>query len=153
MFAAMPTDGQFDFEYSDSGFCNGGFHDRIARWKHGHFDRLRVEGRNLADYLRAHAPDALTRLTYIKIDTEGFDRSVVQSLAGVIAAARPYIKTEIYKHLPDAERDAYEGDLRRLGYRLFKCEGEIEYRGEELRPGDLRRWRHFDAFAIPEEHA
>ena len=71
----------------------------------------------------------------------------------MIAAARPYIKTEIYKHLPNAERDAYEGDLRRSGYRLFKCEGEVEYRGAELGPGDLKRWRHFDVFAIPEEHA
>jgi FkbM family methyltransferase len=153
MFAAMPADGQFEFEYSDSGYCNGGFHDRISRWKHGHFHRLRVEGRNLATYLRAHAPDTLPRIRYIKIDTEGFDRTVVQSLAGVISAARPYIKTEIYKHLSNAERDAYDADLRRLGYRLFKCEGEVEYRGEELRPGDLRRWRHFDVFAIPEERA
>ena len=56
----------------------------------------------------------------------------------MIAAARPYIKTEIYKHLSNAERDAYDRDLRRLGYRLFKCEGEVEYRGEELRPGELR---------------
>ena len=56
MFAAMPADGQFEFEYSDSGYCNGGFHDGIARWRHGHFDRLRVEGRNLAEHLRRHAP-------------------------------------------------------------------------------------------------
>ena len=153
MFAAMPTDGQFEFEYSDSGYCNGGFHDRIARWKHGHFDRLRVEGRNLSEYLRRHAPDVLPRLRYIKVDTEGFDRSVVQSMADLIGAARPYIKTEIYKHLPNDERDAYEGDLRRLGYRLFKCEGEVEYLGEELHPGDLRRWRHFDVFAVPADSA
>jgi hypothetical protein len=39
----------------------------------------------------------VSRLRYIKIDTEGFDRAVVQSMAGVIAVARPYIKTEIYK--------------------------------------------------------
>ena len=153
MFAAMPTDGQFEFEYSDSGYCNGGFHDRIARWRHGHFDRLRVEGRNLAEYLRRHAPEVLPRLRYIKVDTEGFDRSVVASMADVIAAARPYIKTEIYKHLPNDERDAYEGDLRRLGYRLFKCEGEGQYRGEELRAGGFRRWRHFDVFAVPSESA
>ena len=151
MFAAMPHDGQFEFEYSDSGYCNGGFHDRVSRWRHGHFHRLRVEGRNLMEYLRAHAPEALPRLRYIKIDTEGFDRMIVQSMAAAIIAARPYIKTEIYKHLSDDERDAYERDLRGLGYRLFKCEGEIVYRGEELGSGDLRRWRHFDVFAVPDE--
>jgi FkbM family methyltransferase len=149
MFAAMPADGRFEFEYSDNGYCNGGFHDRIASWKHGHFHRLTVDGRNLSAYLREHAAEDVPRLRYIKIDTEGFDRAVVSSIADLIASARPYLKTEIYKHLPNAERDAYELDLRRLGYRLFAC-GEAEYRGEELGPGALRRWRHFDVFAVPQ---
>ena len=150
MFAAMPSDGQFEFEYSDDGYCNGGFHDRIARWRHGHFHRLRVEGRNLAAYLQTQPADVLARLRYIKIDTEGFDRAVVQSLAAVIAQARPFIKTEIYKHLSHADRDAYDQDLRRLGYRLFKCDDDAGYKGEELRPGQLTRFKHFDVFAMPE---
>jgi FkbM family methyltransferase len=152
MFAAMPTDGEFEFEYSDSGYCNGGFHAGIARWTHGHFHRLRVDGRNLSAYLRAHAPDALPRLRYVKIDTEGFDRAVVDSIAELITATRPYVKTEIYKHLSNPQRDAYDVDLRRLGYRLFKC-GDVEYRGAELAPGDLKRWKHFDVFAVPQELA
>ena len=150
MFAAMPADGQVEFEYSDSGYCNGGFHAGIGRWTHGHFHRLRVEGRNLTTYLRAHAPEALPRLRYVKVDTEGFDRSVVASIAELIAASRPYIKTEIYKHLSTEQRDQYEADLRRLGYRLFKCR-DVDYRGRELAPGDFRRWKHFDVFAVPQE--
>src|SRR6185295_7687850 len=42
MFAAMPEDGEFEFEYSDEGYCNGGFHQGISRWTHGHFSKLRV---------------------------------------------------------------------------------------------------------------
>jgi len=150
MFAAMPCDGRFDFDYSDSGFCNGGFHEGIARWKHGHFHRLRVEGRNVVSYLRARAPDDLARLRYIKIDTEGFDRFVFDSLETVIASARPYIKTEIYKHLSPGDRDTYEAKLRAMRYRLFKC-ADLDYREIELGPGDLRRWKHFDVFAVPSE--
>ncbi len=151
MFAAMPEDGEFEFEYSDSGYCNGGFHHGIGRWTHGHFSKLRVAGRNLARYLRTHAADEVPRIRFIKIDTEGFDRAVVQSLADLIAEVRPAIKTEIYKHLPHGERAAYYEDLRRLGYRLFKCEGEHDQRGQELGPGDFSRWKHFDVFAVPEE--
>ena len=33
-FAATPEDGKYVFEYSDSGFCNGGQHNDISRWKH-----------------------------------------------------------------------------------------------------------------------
>ena len=54
--------------------------------------------------------------------------------------------------LPDAERAGFHADLRGLGYRVFKC-GDVEYRGEELGPSDLSRWKHFDVFAVPEELA
>jgi FkbM family methyltransferase len=152
MFAAMPNDGEYDFEYSDAGYCNGGLHPGLSRWTHGHFSTLRVQGRDLAAYLRQQAAPELARLRYIKIDTEGFDRTVARSLADILRTRRPYVKTEIYKHLPDAERAGYHADLRRLAYRVFKCE-EDEYRGEELGPGDLTRWSHFDIFAVPEELA
>ncbi len=150
MFAAMPTDGEFEFEYSDSGYCNGGFHEGLSRWRHGHFSVLRVAGRNLAAYLHEHAPAELARLRYVKIDTEGFDRAVVRSIAGLLRERRPYLKAEVYKHLPEAERAGFHADLRALGYRVFKC-GEFEYRGEELGPRDMSRWKHFDVFAVPEE--
>jgi len=150
MFAAMPEDGEYEFEYSDSGYCNGGFHQGISSWRHGHFSRLRVAGRNLADYLRRHAPAELEKLRYVKIDTEGFDRAVTRSLDELLRTRRPYVKAEIYKHLPASERSGFHDDLRRLGYRVFKCE-EHEYRGEALGPDDLTRWKHFDIFAVPEE--
>jgi FkbM family methyltransferase len=150
MFAAMPTDGEFEFEYSDEGYCNGGFHASISRWKHGHFSKLRVQGRNLTAYLRANARAELPRLRFVKIDTEGFDREVLRSLVELVKIYRPFIKSEIYKHLPADERAGYFDDLRELGYRVYKCE-ENAYRGEELRrPEDLTRWRHFDVFAVPD---
>jgi FkbM family methyltransferase len=152
MFAAMPSDGEFEFEYSDSGYCNGGYHAGVSRWKHGHFSLLRVTGRNLGAYLREHAPADLERLRYIKIDTEGFDRDVVRSLRDLLRALRPYLKAEVYKHLSNDERAGFHDDLRQLGYRVFKC-GETEYRGIELGRGDMSRWKHFDIFAIPEELA
>ncbi len=148
MFAAMPHDGDFEFEYSDSGYCNGGFHGSISRWRHGHFAKLRVAGRSLAAYLRQHAPRELARLRYVKIDTEGYDRAVVATMADVLAVGRPYIKTEIYKHLRERARVAYFDDLRRLGYRVFLCEDDRP--GDELGRGDLMKRRHFDVLAIPD---
>ena len=151
MFAAMTGDGEFDFEYSDEGYCNGGFHQSISPWRHGHFSKLRVQGRNLLDYLRATSPDLLPKVRFIKIDTEGFDRAVARTLAPLLKASRPFLKTEIYKHMPADERAAYFDDLRGLGYVCFKC-GEVDYQGEPLRRhSDLSKWRHFDMFAVPEE--
>ena len=151
MFAAMPADGEFEFEYSDEGYCNGGFHQSVSAWTHGHFSKLRVQGRNLLAYLRAHAPETLSKVRFVKIDTEGFDRAVAHTLTDLLKTSRPYVKTEIYKHMPPPEREGYFDDLRQLGYRLFKC-GDVEYRGEPILDAkDLSRWRHFDVFAVPEE--
>jgi FkbM family methyltransferase len=152
MFAAMPEDGDFTFLYSDDGYCNGGFHNSVSRWVHGHFVSLRVEGRNLLAYLREHAPEALGRLRYVKIDTEGFDRTVAQSLGELLRIARPYVKSEIYRHMPDEERAGYSDDLRALGYRIFKCDHHVA-RGQELARGDMARWQHFDILAVPDELA
>lgn len=153
MFAAMPTDGEYEFEYSDEGYCNGGFHPAVSAWKHGHFSKLRVQGRDLLSYLRTHHPESLGRVRFIKIDTEGFDRKVAAALVDLLKSARPYLKTEIYKHMPEDERAGYFADLRALGYRLFKCEDD-NYRGEPLREAsDLSKWRHFDVFAEPERQA
>jgi len=150
MFAAMPADGEFEFEYSDEGYCNGGFHQAVSAWTHGHFSKLRVQGRNLMGYLRANAPEALPKVRYIKIDTEGFDRAVAKTLVDLLRDSRPFLKTEIYKHMPAAEREGYFEDLRQLGYRLYKF-GEVEYRGEALRKAaDLSKRRDFDVFAVPE---
>src|SRR4029077_1040022 len=92
MFAAMPSDGEFEFEYSDEGYCNGGFHQSVSAWRHGHFSRLRVQGRNLLAYMRTTAPDALPKVRFVKIDTEGFDRAVAQALRDLLKTARPYLK-------------------------------------------------------------
>jgi hypothetical protein len=40
-----------------------------------------------------------------------------------------------------------------LGYRVFKCDEDRAFRGEELARDDLTRWKHFDVFAVPRELA
>jgi hypothetical protein len=109
-----------------------------------------VAGRNLVDHLNRHEPEALARLRYVKIDTEGFDRAVVASLGEALNSLRPFLKCEVYKHLSGAERATFHDDLRQLGYRVFRCE-ETRYRGQELSRTDMGRWPHFDVFAVPEE--
>lgn len=149
MFAATPEDGEFEFEYSDGGFCNGGLHEGIGTWKHGHFMKLKVSGINLVKYLKTNFPDDYQKVRYIKIDTEGFDRTVVKSLKELLVSNRPFIKTEIYKHLSAKQRLGYIGDLKELGYRIYKINNEEDYHGMELVENDVLRWKHFDIFAVP----
>ena len=153
MFAATPTDGEFEFEYSDSGFCNGGLHEGIDPWTHAHFFKLPVVGKNLVTYLKTEFPDTLPRIRYIKIDTEGFDRSVAASLRELLELTHPYIKSEIYQYMPADQRRGYYEDLHSLGYRIHKFNNDQDYTGAELGPDDLVKWKHFDIFAVPAERS
>ncbi len=149
MFAATPEDGEFEFEYSDAGFCNGGMHAGISKWKHAHFFKLQVQGRNLVNYLKREYPGELARVRYVKIDTEGFDRAVAASLRELLAANRPFLRSEIFGHLSESERAGYFRDLLALGYTIHKLNSDEDYEGEVLTERDVMRWPHFDIFAVP----
>ena len=150
MFAAVPDDGELVFQYSDSGYCNGGLHAGLDPWTHAHFFKLRVKGRNLPRYMKREFPRERERLRFVKVDAEGFDRSVVASLVPLITRTHPYIRSEIFRHSPDTERRAYWRDLRGLGYRVHRYVSDTQYKGEALEEADMTRWQHFDIFCIPD---
>jgi len=151
MFAATSEDGRVEFEYSDAGFCNGGRHEGMSRWRHGHAFPLTVEGRNLPSYLHRQYPHLLPKLTYIKVDAEGYDRTILTTLAGVIAARRPYIKAEVYAHANRPQRERLLQFFVEQSYEVHRVESETNYRGQVLGQADLMRWRHFDVFCTPAE--
>jgi len=150
MFAATPEDGECLFEYSDSGFCNGGRHHGISKWRHGHAFPLTVQGRNLPAYLSQH-PHPSSTLAYIKVDAEGYDLTILMTLADLISKYRPYIKAEMYAHADRPQREQLFGFFTDQRYIVHKVESESDYRGQVLGRADLMRRRHFDVFCIPEE--
>jgi FkbM family methyltransferase len=153
MVAATLEDGEYEFQYSDPGFCNGGKHDTVSARKHAHFFSLPVTGRNLTDLLRREFPQYVDRIQFLKIDTEGYDRSVAGSVKPILEANRPYVRSEIFKLVDRQERKGYYDDLRQLGYRVHKLNSEEDYIGRELARSDMTSWPHFDIFAVHESRA
>lgn len=150
MAAATPEDGPMQFEYSDAGFCNGGFHEGISKFKHGHVFKLDVAGVNLSIKLREEFSDRLPKLKLIKIDTEGFDLSVIKSLADIIDEFRPYVKTEIFKHTSPQYRQEMFSFFDSRSYGIYLGEDITNLKGEKLSAESMTNWRHFDIFCIPE---
>ena len=146
-YAATEEDGSFTFHYSDASFCNGGFLSTIQDQSHRHEFPLEVQGRNLSRLLRSDYAEWLPRLSFIKIDTEGYDRHVLESLRDIIAEFRPVVVTEVLKRLTGRERHGLYDVLVAPGYDCFLYqEGR---RGQTLTREDLMRWRHFDIIAQP----
>jgi FkbM family methyltransferase len=148
-YAATPSDCHLEFEYSDPGFCNGGYHEGIDRWKHGHVYKLPVEGVNLVGYLQRHHLGLIPTIRYIKVDAEGFDYSVLESLSAIIAQQKPFIRVEVFKHTDLAYRTRLYRFLKNFNYTLYKFGGAAMYKGELVNESDLMNWKHFDLFAIP----
>lgn len=150
MIAACDQDGDIDFEYSDSGYCNGGLHEHVSRWKHGHAFTLTVAGMNLPNLLRRNYSEWLPRLRFIKVDAEGYDLSVLKSCSGLIDEFKPFIKAEIYKHTDHAYRESMHRFFSNKGYTIFKVNSDSELKGDKLDPDMMMNWKHYDIFCVPD---
>jgi FkbM family methyltransferase len=149
MFAAAPEDEQMEFQYSDPGYCNGGRFEGMSKWLHGHAFKLAVQGRNLQSFLKEKYPQVVARIRYIKIDTEGYEPVVLQSLANLISQCKPFLKVEVYGKLNDLQRRSLFRAIAGYGYVIHKIAGDGSYFGEILVEQDLSKWRHFDIFCAP----
>ena len=149
-FAATLQSGEFEFEYSDAGFCNGGFHEGISKWRHGHAFELKVRGENVGNYLESNFPELIPRITFIKIDAEGYDYSILKSIENLILKQKPFIKCEVYKHLNEEKRRKLFEYVSGFGYKIYKVEQEDDYKGEAVTIEKLMNWKHYDIFAVPD---
>jgi hypothetical protein len=138
-----------EFQYSDSGFCNGGRFEGMSKWLHGHAFRLRVQGRNLQSFMETEHPQLLPRIRYVKIDTEGYESAVLASLPDLIAHNRPFLKLEVYRKLDETRRQALYCSIAGYGYVVRKIADDGNYFGEILTERDMNKWRHFDVFCAP----
>src|SRR3954467_5202953 len=114
--AATQDDGDFVFHYSDASFCNGGFKSQ-QRWRlYRRKYPLTIRGKNLWRMLHGDFADWLPKLTYIKVDAEGYDRAILASILPVLRERRPVVRTEVFRKLLATERYALFDLLAGLGY-------------------------------------
>jgi FkbM family methyltransferase len=151
-FAATPTDSEMEFEYSDAGFCNGGFHEGISPWKHGHAFKLRVQGRNLAAVLARDYAELVPRIRYIKVDAEGYDATVLSTLTSVIAQAHPYLRAEVFKGTSAAQRQRMFRMIAELDYKIHRFDDDAHYLGPLIDESKVMNWPHYDVFCVPAGH-
>lgn len=148
-FAATEAEGDFTFHYTDASFNNGGFRS-AQRWKL--FRRrypLQVKGLNLLEVLRKDFAAWLPKLKYVKVDAEGYDRAVLQSILPILREQRPVVRTEVFRKLVANERRELFDLLAAAGYEVFRFEGGAAPQGRRLRREEMTREKHFDVLALP----
>jgi FkbM family methyltransferase len=151
MAAATQGECFMQFEYSDSGFCNGGRHEGISPFSHGHAFTLDVFGINLSKELRESYGDLLPRLRFVKVDAEGYDLEVVRTIQEIIREFRPHMKVEVYKKSSKAYRKELFSIFLDSRYSIYKVEREPIGRGPLLSLADVDSWKHYDILCVPDE--
>ena len=105
------------FHYSDLGLCNGGFATKTKRGigVTGHTIPIPVYTLDVVDFMKRKYSDLIDKISFIKIDAEGFDRFIIPQLKSLLND-NTTILTEIYNGLEDEELEDLLTQIDKLGY-------------------------------------
>ena len=148
-FAATREDGPVVFHYSDAGYCNGGAHDGIGWWRHGHTHPLTVEGRNLHRYLLENRSDLYRRVRFVKVDAEGHDLTVLETLTTLLNRVRPYVRAEVFNYSSVDQRRALWRFLAGHGYTVHRVDSDTHLCGPKVEEETRMPEGHYDVFCTP----
>lgn len=149
--AATKEDGTFFYASSEASFNNGGI-STDEKNEHGKFVmQQKVKGINLLQHINQNTEYKGKKLSFIKIDTEGHDVIVIDSIFDLLKSARPVLVFECFEKLIQQDRFEVFTNLTNIQYRLHYFSGFeesaqiIELKTKE----DMLKWRHFDVLAKP----
>lgn len=148
MAAAATKEGLMEFEYSDSGFCNGGRHEGMPSFKHGHMFKQEVFCIDLQSTLREEYQHWLPKLSFIKIDAEGYDLYILRAIADILHEYRPTIKAEVFRHTSREYRMELLKFFEELNYNVHKIVAEPVKPGPVLTEHNVKEWQHYDIIAV-----
>lgn len=118
-YAISSQEEELFFVSSEASFSNGGV-SPTRESEHGRFVHPeKVRAVELDKLLERDFPQWLPKLTFIKVDAEGHDAVILESIAGLIDARRPTVVAEVFR-----------GDSREGKERLFRS---LDRPGYELR--------------------
>lgn len=149
-FAISSEEGEFYYGSSEASYSNGGIAEE-ANKKHGNFTLAqKVKGVNLQHYLEKHYASWLDKLSFIKIDTEGHDKEIIKSIAGLIIKYKPVVIAEVFTQLTREERYELYDVIADKGYDLFYF-GDFDTNAaiKPIQRNDMTNWPHFNVYALP----
>ncbi len=148
--AITDTEADFFYNSSEASFNNGGISSESNN-KHGKYSlNTKVKGINLERFLEKEYPDSIGKLKFIKIDTEGYDKEIIKSIASLLLKHKPIIVSECFGKNTSEEKFEQFEVLHNLGYSLYYF-SEFNTNAEIVpitRKEDMLKWKHFDFYAL-----
>lgn len=121
-YAITVKEEEFYYVSSEASFSNGGIAPTKDS-KHGKFfHKEKIKGINLKAFLEEKYNDKINKLSFIKIDTEGYDKEIIKSIADLLATFKPVIVAESFGKGSDEDKLELYDVIEKLGYELFYFE-------------------------------
>lgn len=116
--AITTTEGPHTFYYTDEGLINGGNSDFLDIKHNGCGNPVphEVDGVDLSKFVAEHYFDKMKPLSFVKIDTEGFDYAIVEANSDFFMAFKPTVQVEVYPFLSQRERARLMNSVAAIGY-------------------------------------
>lgn len=113
--------GIYTFHYTDPDLYNGGFAQGIEAGigACAHSYPVYVVGINLEDWLDENYADLIPRISFIKVDAEGFDKEIVKTFKNLFTRISPLLQTELFPYLSREERVDFYNIISSLDYSVF----------------------------------
>ncbi len=144
---------EYYFISSEASFSNGGISPQKES-RHGKFIYPeKIKGHNLKTYLETNYPAYLNRLSFIKIDTEGYDKEIIKSISDLLKLYKPVIVAESFgKSSNEAKMELFDV-VRNNGYQIYYFEDfSIDLKVQKLNHrSEITQWKEtINIYGIPE---
>lgn len=153
-YAISDVDDEFFYISSEASFSNGGI-SKTKESKHGKFVHPeKIKGVNLKIFLEENYSQWLSKLTFIKIDTEGYDKEILKSITDLISKYKPVIVAECFGGLSDEEKMELFDIIEKQGYDIYYVyEHELNAKVIKLKTKkDITKWKEtINIYALPKK--
>ncbi len=120
--AISVKDEDFYYVSSEASFSNGAI-SPTKDSKHGKFVYPnKIKGINLLQFLEANYRERLNDFSFIKIDTEGYDKEIIKSIYDLIEKYKPTIVAESFGDSSPDEKIELYNVIEQHGYEIFYFE-------------------------------
>lgn len=151
-YAITVEEEEFYYVSSEASFGNGGI-SPVKKSHHGKYVYPgKIKGINLQKYLEANYAGKVTRLSFIKIDTEGYDKEILKSIAGLVKKYGPAVVAESFGKSPNEDKMELFDVFDKIGYDVYFFEDfHVNARIEKINTRqDMTRWKKtVNIYGIP----
>jgi len=121
-YAISKEEEEFYFISSEASFSNGGI-SPTKESKHGKFIYPnKIKGVNLEKFLEEKYSQWLPKFSFIKIDTEGYDKEIIKSISDLLSKYKPTIIAESFGKSTNEEKTELYEVIERMGYEIYYFE-------------------------------